>query len=220
MARLFVAAGSDEFLEVDSAIITAPPFTVLAWAKAASLAGPATIFNLADLSSVEQFWQITINGGNVGRWRSKSGGGAGVATSLLITANVWQHSTGIEISNISRSCFLNGANKGTNASNEAPTGIDRTSIGRTGDSTPVDFWDGDIGHVSIYDVVLTDNEVATHAAGFNPRRIHIDNLIGYWPINGQSPEYNVIGTGVNLVINGTPLISEEPPIRNFIQAPA
>lgn len=220
MARLFVAAGSDEFLEDNTAILIAPPFTVVAWAKAASLAGPATIFNLADLSEVDQIWQLTINGSNIGRWRSKSGGGSGVAQSALITVDVWQHSTGIEISNVSRSCFLDGANKGTNASDEAPITIDRTSIGRTGDSSPTDYWDGDIGHVAVYDVELSDDEVATLAAGFNPRRVHIDNLIGYFPINGQSPEYNVIGTGVNLTVNGTPLVSEEPPIRNFIQAPA
>lgn len=220
MARLFVASGSDEFLEDDTAILLAPPFTVVGWAKAASLAGPATIFNLADLSGVADFWQLAINGSNIGRWRAKRGSGAGIATSALITLDVWQHHAGIEISNVSRSAFLNGANKGTDATDEPPVGIDRTSVGRTGDSTPSDYWDGDIGHVAVYNVELTDQEVATLAAGFNPRRVHIDNLRGYFPVNGQSPEYNVTGLGVNLTVNGTPLVSEEPPIRNFIQAPA
>jgi len=219
MARLFVAAGTDEFLEVDSAIITAPPFTIVAWAKAATLGGPTAIFHLADKDGPADFWQLGIDASNVGRWRSKRGSGVGEALSVLITVDVWQHSTGVEITNVDRCAYLSGANKGTNTTDEAPVGVDRTSIARAGDSTPGNFWDGDIGHVAAYLGELSADVIATLAAGFNPRRVQIDNLVGYWPVNGQSPEYNVVGSGVNLIVNGTPLISEEPPIRNFIQAP-
>ena len=66
-------------------------------------------------------------------------------------------------------------------------------------------------------MALTDEEIASLAAGVSPLRMRRDNLVAYWPVNGQSPEPDVVG-GLDLTITGSPLISEEPPISNSVVA--
>ena len=77
---------------------------------------------------------------------------------------------------------------------------------------------GDIAHVAVWDVVLTDDEVATLAEGISPLRVRRGSLIAYWPVGGQSTERDIVG-GLNMTVNGTPTQSEEPPIPYSVVSP-
>ncbi len=76
---------------------------------------------------------------------------------------------------------------------------------------------GDLGHAAIWDVGLSASEVASLAAGISPRRIRPGALLFYNPLNGQSPEADVIG-GNTGTLTGTTVV-EEPPIPYSIVAP-
>ncbi len=81
-----------------------------------------------------------------------------------------------------------------------------------------DTYDGALGHAGIWDVGLSASEVGSLSVGINPRRIRSDDLLYYAPLNGQSPEPDVVG-GASGTITGTPAVVEEPPIPNSIVAP-
>jgi len=217
-AREFDSSGSDEFLDVDTAALTAAPFTMSAWVKMSSLSGPATILQLADLSVSNNNFELAIGGTENVRFRARDGSTGAANTGVALSVGVWAHVVGIEASTTSRSAFVDGGNKDTDTTSITPTGIDRTSIGRGGDSTPSDYWDGAISSVAIWNVVLTDQEVLSLANGVSPLRLHRSALIAYWPVGGQSTEPDIIG-GVNLTVNGTPLQVEGPPIPHAIKAP-
>jgi len=102
---------------------------------------------------------------------------------------------------------------GNMSSTTAPVRIGAGS-GGLGTENP---FDGEIGHVAIWDKPLTDGEIKSLANGINPLNIRSESLLFYAPLNGQTPEYDVIG-GLDMTVNGT-IVAEEPPIPNSIKAP-
>lgn len=98
----------------------------------------------------------------------------------------------------------------------AKTAPVRIGAGSGGSGTENPY-DGDIGHVAIWDKPLTAGEIESLANGISPLSIRSESLLFYAPLNGQNPEYDVIG-GLDLTVNGS-VKSEEPPIPNSIVAP-
>ena len=220
MARLFNDVTPD-FLQIDQAVVTGPPFSVSAWARSDDLTIHQSVFWIGDKDVADQQLTLRVDGltgGDPIVMRALAGDASGAFTSSGYSANTWHHIFGSTASSSDRSAYIDGGSKGTNAETIAPSGIDRTTIGMSGDSTPSRGMSGDIAHVAVWDVVLTDDEVATLAEGISPLRVRRDSLIAYWPINGQSPEPDIVG-GLNLTLGGAPTQSEEPPIPYSIVAP-
>ena len=224
MARLFDDSNS-EWLTVASPILDAAPFTVAAWIKTDDgadnfqvIAGPI------GEAGTDTGWKfrLEILDPEILFQAEESGGANGRAFASTVPAvGEWGHAAAVEVAVDSRECYFAGANKGTNATSVTPPAIDidTTSIAVRDDGSPSDSFSGDIGHVPIYDAPLSQGMIETLAAGFNPLRVQRDNLIGYYPINGQSPERNVMG-GFDLTVVNAPPVSSEPPIRRFNVAPA
>lgn len=224
MSRTTSDSGPDA-LSVTQSIILAAPFTFVAWAKTSDgvdnfqvVGGMSQSFP----SGTDDFWKVRleiVTGRVIFQAERSAPPAQGAALVLAAPAvDAWAHYAFVEAASNDRRGYLNGGNKDTSATTVVPQGIDTISIGQLDDGTPGDRFNGDIGHMALYNIALSDQEVETLAAGFNPRRLHIDNLVGYWPVNGQTPEYNVIGSGANLGLVGTPAVAEEPPIANFMQA--
>ena len=219
MARNF--NGISDNLTTPSAVVTGPPFTISAWLNADLLhAGAiASLIDSSGVGSSTERFQLMARVDGVIRFQARDSGGQGDAeTSTTYSSGVWNHACGIAKSATDRSAFLNGGGKGTNAISRVPLGLDETNIGmRNSDN----FFNGRIGHVAIWNVDLTDQEVASLAAGISPLRIRPGNLIAptgaYWPINGQSPEPSIMG-GFPMTVTGTTVV-EEPPIPQSIKAP-
>jgi len=102
---------------------------------------------------------------------------------------------------------------GNMSSTTAPVRIGAGS-GGAGTEDPMD---GDIGHCAIYGIGLAAGSIKSLASGISPPKIQSENLLFYAPINGQDPEYDVVG-GLDLTVVGSTK-SEEPPIPNSIVAP-
>ncbi len=218
MSRLVDATGPD-FLQKDTAIVTGAQVTTALWAQVATLGNNQILWWCGDKDAPTEAFTLGLNSSNALRWRTLSGGGSS-ATSGTVSANTWFHAAGAEVSTTERFCWLNGGSKATNTSTVSPIGLDRTAIGMQRDSTPSREWDGLIAHVAVWNVVLTDLEIAILAAGVHPLRVRRNALIGYWPLNGQSPEYDVMGTGINLTLTGTTVANEPTTLfGNHIVAP-
>jgi hypothetical protein len=127
---------------------------------------------------------------------------------------------GVEAAATDRRVYLDGTDKGTDATARNPLAAahDRMSIGSDGETVPADYFDGRIAHVAVWNVALTDQEIRSLAAGANPRRVRPDSLIAYWPVGGQSPEQDCVGS-FNMGLIGAPPQAGGAPVPQNIVAP-
>lgn len=154
----------------------------------------------------------------IGTWPtgSKSSQVIAVQSTLNLTSSdfgVWHHAAGSVINSSTTwydlAVYTDGGNKGTTSSimGKDPT-INTLSVGEWVTEAAVGGqWtmNGLVAEVGIWNVVLTDNEIKTLAAGVSPIRVRPVSLQRYWPIYGDvDPEPDFSGTGDTLVIQGNP----------------
>lgn len=188
MARGFVAA-SNHSLDNNVAGATAVPLTIAGWALPSGANAGAIAF-IGDKDTAQNYFAIYCSGGSLVA-RANDGGAAGGATKAF-TSSVWSHFAGVFTSTTSRTSYVNGVAGTTETTSSVPTGIDRTSIGRIGSSSPALSFDGSIGEVGAWNVALDAAEIAALAAGVSPLMVRPASLIGYWPLIGQySPEIDL-----------------------------
>ena len=184
-------------LERTSALITAYPYTIAGWVYDD---GTSTVFpflvgcSTSGTNAPTTRLQLYID--DLGKFSSGVGAVAAVST-VARTANTWAHGCGVHASATSHAAFLNGGSKGTSATSQAfPTGMNRTSINAWNAGANVGIA-GNIAHVAIWNVALTDQEVLSLANGLSPLRCRPQSLIDYWPLSGRdTDETGIVGRNV------------------------
>lgn len=103
------------------------------------------------------------------------------ATTTGYVASTWQHVCGVFTSSSSRAAFLDGGSKGTNSescvgnANEFVVGCQRSQ-------DPLSYFNGKVAQVAIWDIALSDAEVAQLAEGVSPQNIQAAHLTNYWTL--------------------------------------
>lgn len=219
MARLFDDAAT-EYLEDDSAPVTAVPFTISAWFYSDDVAIAQGVVVISDKDVTAEKFELFIAGqvgGDPVRAITQGGGGVGIASSTTgYSANTWHHGCAVFNSTTSRSAFIDGGSKGTNTNSVTPSGMDRISIGRRGDASPSNYFSGRIAEAAIWNVAISDAEVAVLATGVAPPFVRPNALIFYAPLyRGRSStggdDYDIVG-GLTLTDNNTVTVADHPPI--------
>lgn len=213
MARSFVRASSQR-LTYPSPIVTAVPFSVAAWVN------PTTgvsnyIFSVSD-AGPNNFFDLLLHAGSPNQrvlaqcYDGVAGGTA--ATTVAATLGAWNHAAGVFTNNSSRSAFLNGANKVTETTTVTPNVAGLTTyIGHN--AYDANYLNGLLAEVGVWDVALSDDEVAALAKGFCPLLIRPQSLIAYWPLFGnQSPEPDRWKNRYDLTLTGSPAKADHPRI--------
>ena len=158
-AANFVASNS-KFLETNTAAVTAIPFSILAWFNPDANNQYNTISMLADKDVTNQYFRLSLRGGDgpPGPVTAtiRQSGASWASSAADYSASTWQHGAAVFNSSTVRAAYLDGENKGTNTTNSSPTGMDRTSVGRSGDASPGDYMDGLIDEVWILDIAVSD----------------------------------------------------------------
>lgn len=221
MARLFDDASS-EYLHVESAIGTMP-FAMVCWFYSDNNGSAAYqyIMHQANSATANNQNGIILNysaGGNVGAI-SYHGGLVQASSTKQFTPNTWHHVAGLWVTSSERRCLMDGGNKGTNTDRQTPTGLNRTSIGRAGDSTPGYYLSGAVAEAAIYDLSgypgATDalkadafeaTVVPALAKGYSPLLFPL-GLLGYWPLVGDDRD---LWRGVTMTAYNTPSITAHP----------
>jgi len=220
MARNFDDSNND-FLDAGNPStlnLTGNKVTLSAWINLESVSSEGKIIaKWADAGSRFQYLLSTNNGDKCLFAIFNGGTQIAQGTTTLVTG-VWFHLAGTyDGSNLRVYC--DGVEEdstsasGNMSSTTAPV---RIGAGSGGSGTEQPF-DGDIGHCAIWDRALTSDEIASLSNGISPLQLNRDNLISYWPLNGQSPELDIVG-GFNMTLTGTTAV-EEPPIPKSIVAP-
>lgn len=171
-------------------------------------------------TGLEHSWLLSINPSGVPFFAVVAGGVLKIAnaTTDLDADSEWHHLCGVYDGSTIR-MYVDGVQEGTvgaGANIASQTAPVRIGSGGPGGEQP---YDGKLGHAAIWDVGLSAGAVASLAAGVSPLRMRRDDLLFYAPVNGQSPEPDVVG-GASGTITGTPTVIEEPHIPQSIVAPA
>jgi len=188
MARLF-DDGSSEYLEIDTAAITDVPMTISLWFRTNDVTLNQYGVTLADKDVEDQRFGIGA-GGDIANdplfFYARNGvDSIVIPTTNFMTVNTWHHGLVVgEISGTDASykVILDGdtGNAGDSGSEVArPVGFDRTSIGRMGDSTPSDYFSGDLGEVAIWNINMSYAEVVELATGAVAWKVRPQNLVFY-----------------------------------------
>lgn len=181
-AREFGSGGATSLAVGNAAKVSASPWTFAGWAYPTSSITEA-IIAVANGSSNISYFDLRINStGTIGcAVMSSSASEESAVSSTTVSLNAWNHAAGT-YDGATLQAFLNGGGKGTASSTDAPASLSRSTIGRRGSLTAAELFTGYLAHCAIWNVVLTDKEIAELALGANPVRIRPDALVSYVPI--------------------------------------
>lgn len=212
MARLFDDAAS-EYLETDSAPITATPFTMACWFYSDDVTAAQVLMWVGDKDTTNAYVRISAQGDVAGdpvRFTLAPGGGSLHAnTSTGYSADTWHHACAVAATSSDRSVFIDGGSEGTNTTSDFVPGEDRVAIGRTADSTPALYMSGRIAEATIWNIALSNAEVALLAKGVHSLLIQPENIVAYWPLI-RDDDRDWVG-GFDLTAFNTPSVANHPP---------
>lgn len=214
MALTFDAT-DNQYAEINSAVVTAYPFSMVCWFNTNDVTATYTLMCVTIKESNSFYARLDAAGAIVGDpvigvLRNTSVYSA--TTTAGYGASAWNHAALVFTNATSRASYLNGGNKGTNVSNSAfNTSVNRTSIGRYGGLTPSQYMDGAIAWPAIWSVALSDEEVAALYAGADPRDIQPAALEACWQFVSDA---NDSADGFDLMLFGdvgSPTYTDDPP---------
>lgn len=221
MARNF--DGSTGYLQSLVAPVTAEPLTLAGWFRSDITTQNQAIIKVG-ANAASAGWQLWITSGNnqVAATTVDAAQTAGAALSnpaSPYTAGTWFHGAAVFTSASSRAAFINGGAKVTNATSITVAGVDSVLIGsRYLGGTLGSFFDGRLAEVGVWNVALSDEEVASLATGVSPLLVRPHALVSYVPVFGRaSPEVDMVRADT-LTVTGTAPVAPHPPIA-FPTAP-
>lgn len=211
---------TSNFLRYAVGVVTAVPLSMCVWAKTSVTGSAQTIMGLFTSGSAfnRNSFRLSLSSGDNVSFNTADGSTSNnAATSTTIIANTWFHACGVTSAANSRAGYLNGGGKGTNTTSTTPTGINRTSVGvGDGSSAVAEFapaGTGDIAWATIWNVALSDADIAVLATGVDPRLIHPEAIVGFWPLDaGYSPENNLYDATSVLSVQGSLSTVSGPPL--------
>ena len=175
------ALNGTSYIESTSTPVTAEPFTMACWFNPA-ISTDGALISIGNSATTNRF-QMNSNIAQPGSPLSISSVAATTATVNTTTAivqNRWQHAAAVCGSNSSRSIYLNGGGKQSNATPITPAGINNILIGgRWSGGARGFFFNGRLAEVAIWNTALNDDEVLSLAKGFAPYYVRPMNLRFY-----------------------------------------
>lgn len=206
--------GVDDHLKVDSSPISAYPFTMGCWLRPTALATDAVVC-LVDKDINTVYTYLGINGAGTIQAHTRNDGGGGSASAFASTnyaAATWDSAVAI-FTDTDRDAFRAGGSKGSDGTNLDLGAVDRLSVGVLARAAITSFFTGHIGWVFIWDVELTDAEVADFHAGIVPQEASLVAAYDLTQDHGAGPIPNAVNPGTHdLAITGALFEVYTPPV--------
>jgi hypothetical protein len=177
------ARTSSQYLNTVSTPVTTYPTTFAAFYKTSNTTANQTLVSIATLGATNFFLNAEGNGNDkINAYSNSNVPSNGASTSITYPTSTWFSGAAVFSAANSRAVYLDGGSSGTNTTNTASTGLTRIGIGALIVGGIVDYADGDIAEVAIWNVVLTDGEIASLGKGFKASRIRPQSLVFYAPL--------------------------------------
>jgi hypothetical protein len=208
MARVF-DRGSSEYLEAGSTPVAGVPLTMACWFWTSDTTNDKDLMCVGSSTAQSNFimrlrWDDYIYAATYA-----GGSGDSAHTSTTFTGSAWQHACVVFRDTDDRSAYLNGGGRGNNATDLTPADLDRIDIGcYIYAGAHGWYWPGSIAEAAIWNVALTDDEVAVLATGVSPLLVRPQSLVFYAPFIRDDDE-DLVG-GLSLTANGGPTVGVHP----------
>jgi len=185
------------YLTVSSPVVTAYPFTAIAWFLPNTISTNHQLFSISDTAAFVNYFGMGYFSTNVLQGFANAGSGQQNAdTTNAANLNEWNMAAIVFLSATNRRVILNAdfANEGSSTTNTTPAGLDNTSIGAlVGSSVTASNIDYLTAHVAVWDVALTDDEVTALNRGAFPHEVRPSSLLAHWPLWGNHDPEIVFG---------------------------
>lgn len=198
--------GVDDRLSVASVPASAVPLSIACWFKTSDSTTGQTLVALSNGTAAERFGMFAQGAvaGDPVRALTTHNPTNGIADSTTgYSTGSWQHACNVYASATDRRAFVNGGSKGTNATSLTPTGLNLTEIGRHVSTLPMN---GRIAEVAVWNVALSDADVAALAAGADPATF-TPAPVACWHLLADANDS--IGTR-HLTVSGATLDADHP----------
>lgn len=220
MARLFDDV-QDEYLQIEQAVLAGAPLAFVCLFNTDVLATIQMLMWSGDKDTVNNSLYLFLHNTDLVSFASRTTISSEATATLEHTANNWHHACGIEASATDRRVLLDGANKGTNATNSTPVGLERTSIGMRRSGTPDFPTSGMIAEAAVYDLSAYpgatnalkadyfEANILPHLAAAEPPGDYTTGLIAYWPLRDDDEDH---AGEFDMTPYNTPSWSAHPPM--------
>ena len=188
MARLFNDAALDRLVYTGAAAVTGVPLTMACWFYCDDATQQLALVSIGDTAGGDNWIVLRVNGEDVGdpvQAAVANVSGAVASSSTGYSVNTWHHAAATFTAVDNRAAYIDGGSKGTDTTSITPAGLDATGIGVRVKSSNDTHFSGRIAEAAIWNVALSDAEVAALAKGFSPTLMRPDTLVGYWPLFGN-----------------------------------
>lgn len=199
--------------------VSAAPMSISCWGNSDSATASQTAVSISDTATDVQNLYVNWGGTAIGdpiRVVSDSTSAGVASSSSGYTISTWHHSAGVWTSSASRAAFIDGGSKGTETTDLSPSSLDTTGIGVLARLNQGGFFDGRLAECGIWNVALTDDEVATLARGFAPPCVRRASLLAYYPMIRDTTTLKDLfsATANNLTLAGTTAVADHPRVIN------
>ena len=226
MARLFDDASS-ESLDLNAAVISAPPLTMACWFYSDDDASAQTLMSLGNNGS-DGFIRMALGGGDPGdplivQARGDAGGTTHRAdTTTGYSVNTWHHALATMDGNgsqiTSSSIYIDNGSSASDSTVITQPSPNFTNVGVLQRSSKVQYLSGRAEWAAWWDVILDADERAALAAGVIPWKIRPASLVSCVPIWGlHDPEIDFINERT-WTLAGTPTRANGAPVLPFSDA--
>jgi hypothetical protein len=223
MSRAFVAASSQYLAFTGGQPVTTYPCTFSCWFKP-DTSHNGTLMMVSHGSDGNRMVMYANSGGNVAMASSGSGAAEAVSSTTYTTGE-WNHAVGTVTNATARNVLLNGGGSGSNSASATVANCAKYYIGASWVSGALlagYYFNGEIAHAAVWNVVLTDDEKAALAAGASPLLIRPESLMCYHPMLARSTAEEDWISIFPLTNTGTTAGTSEPrilwPQAQFAQA--
>lgn len=195
------------------------PLTIVVWWEADD-AHIGTLIGVCNSGSSGSAGQrlVTVNSGadNVLLIQSGEVSSSDARTGAL-TTGVLRHACGVVRSATDREIYTNGVSVDTDAGNiPYDASMNRVNIGNLETTTSIQFFDGKLGFMALWDVALSTDEILALAHGVNPFLIRNANLKANYPFYGNlDPEPDRSRNGFDITLTSAPPKIASAPVESL-----
>jgi hypothetical protein len=187
-----VLSGTGQYLTTSGAVLTAAPLTMACW----GIHGATGVLDYAMMLGVSgatnNRFVLGVNASDQVFMESAAASASSAVTTATVPTSGWQHFAGVTASATSRFAYLNGTPGSVQTTSRVPSGINMLRVGAGG--TASSLWTGTIAHCAVWNVALTDAEIAALAAGLSPLAMRPGALVAYWPYMGRdTADIDIVG---------------------------
>ena len=201
--------GSNQRLSVASAPVTAAPLTLACWFRANNLTSTGGLITLTTSANDINYFTLYASGGVAGdpvQLLDGTPNFPATSTTAGFSANTWHHACGVQSSTTSRTVYLDAGSSATNTSSVTAAGLNQLTIGGF-KSAAGNFFSGLIAEVGIWNVSLTQQEIASLAAGYTCDKVRPQGLVFYAPLVRNLQD---VKGGLTITNNNSATVANHP----------